>query len=148
MDTAGAKSNNRDIVLNEWPELQPLFERWSEEMALGFAVGQKTSAFSDHFPFFMAGVPTGGMESAEQSLAGRGYGHTQYDTVDKVDLTCLREASTLAARLALRIASEGDWPVARRDQDAVLEVLDTPEYQVEREFEARVDAFYVQARQG
>ena len=68
--------------------------------------------------------------------------------MDKVDLTCLREASTLAARLALRIASEGDWPVARRNQDAVLELLDTPEYQVEREFWARVDAFYLQARQG
>ena len=68
-------------------------------MALEFAVGQRTSAHSDHYPFFMAGVPTGGMQSADLSLAGRGYGHTQYDTVDKVDPTCLREASTLAARL-------------------------------------------------
>jgi len=147
MDSAGAKSNSRDIVLNEWPTLQPLLEQWSEEMALEFAVGQKTSAHSDHFPFFMNGVPTGGMQSAEPSFAGRGYGHTQYDTVDKVDLTCLREASTLAARLALRIASEGDWPVARRDQDAVQALLATPEYQVEREFWGRVDAFYLQSRQ-
>jgi hypothetical protein len=88
------------------------------------------------------------MQSAELSLAGRGYGHTQYDTVDKVDLTSLREASTLAARLALRLASKGDWPVARRDQDAVLALLDTAEYQEERELRARVDALYLQARQG
>ena len=40
-------------------------------------------------PFFMAGVPTGGLQSAERSLAGRGYGHTQHDTVDKVDLSVL-----------------------------------------------------------
>ena len=148
MDSAGTKSNRRDIVLNEWPALQPLFAQWSEEMALAFAVAQKTSAHSDHFPFFMQGVPTGGMQSAEPSLEGRGCGHTQYDTVDKVELTCLREAATLAARLALRLASEADWPVARRDQGAVMALLETPEYQEERALEARVDAFYQEARQG
>ena len=148
MDSAGTKSNKRDIVLNEWPALQPLMEGWREEMALEFAVGQKTSAFSDHFPFFLKGVPTGGMQSVQPSLEGRGYGHTQYDTVDKVELTCLREASTLAARLALRLASEEEWPVARRDKEAVMELLDTPEYQEERELRARVDAFYRQAREG
>lgn len=147
MDSAGAKSNIRDIVLNEWPALQPLLEQWRGEMALEFRVGQRTSAHSDHFPFFMNGVPTGGMQSADLLLAGRGYGHTQYDTVDKVDLTCLREASTLAARLALRLASADDWPVARRNQDAVTALLDTPEYQEERQFRARVDALYREARQ-
>ena len=148
MDSAGTKSNNRDIVLNEWPALQPILEGWSREMAVEFGVGQKTSAHSDHFPFFLKGVPTGGMQSAEPSLEGRGYGHTQYDTVDKVKLTCLREASTLAARLALRLASEEEWPVARRDVGAVAALLDTPEYQEERELRARVDAFYQKAREG
>jgi Zn-dependent M28 family amino/carboxypeptidase len=147
MDSAGAKDNNRDIVLNDWPELQPLFEKWSDEMAEPFVVAQRTSAFSDHFPFFMAGVPTAGMQSADLSLAGRGYGHTRYDTVDKVDLTSLREASTLAARLALRLASEEDWPVIRREKDAVLKLLDTPEYGEEQALRARVDAYYLAARQ-
>jgi Zn-dependent M28 family amino/carboxypeptidase len=146
MDAAGARENNRDIVLNEWPKLQPLLETWSEEMALSFEVAQRTSAFSDHFPFFMAGVPTGGMQSADLSLAGRGYGHTQYDTADKVDMKCLREAATLAARLVLRFASEEDWPVTRRDEEAVLQLLDTPEYREERELRARVDAYYLEAR--
>ena len=115
-------------------------------MALEFAVEQRTSAHSDHFPFFLKGVRTGGMQSAEQSLAGRGYGHTQYDTVDKVELKCLREAATLAARLALRLASEEDWPIGRRDAAAVLALLDTPDYQEERELRARVDALYQKAR--
>jgi hypothetical protein len=94
----------------------------------------------------MAGVPTGGMQSAERSLAGRGYGHTQYDTVDKVDLADLREASTLAARLALRMASEETWPVTRRDEQTVLKLLDSPEYQEEKEYRDRIDAFYEKAR--
>jgi aminopeptidase YwaD len=148
MDSAGARNNQRDVVLNEWRELQPRFEAWSEEMALAFAVAQRTSAFSDHFPFFMAGVPTGGMQSADESLSGRGYGHTQYDTLDKVDPKCLREAASLAARLLLRIAHEADWPVSRRTEQAVLELLDTPDYREERELRGRVDALYARAREG
>jgi Zn-dependent M28 family amino/carboxypeptidase len=147
MDSAGTQANNRDIVLNEWPDLESYFERWREEMALDFAIGQSVHAYSDHFPFFMAGVPTGGMQSVERSLAGRGYGHTQYDTVDKVDLTGLREASTLAARLALRMASEETWPVTRRDEQTVLESLDSPEYREEKGFRERLDAFYEKTRQ-
>jgi len=63
----------------------------------------------------MAGVTTGGIESARQSLSGRGYGHTMYDTADKVSLTGLREATALGARLDLRIAAENNWPVTRRN---------------------------------
>ncbi|MFC2015950.1 M28 family peptidase [Chloroflexota bacterium] len=146
MDSAGARSNNRDVVLNEWPELESSFLRWRDEMALDFLVAQSVSAFSDHFPFFMTGVPTGGIQSAERSLEGRGYGHTQFDTADKVDLTDLREASTLAARLALRMASDEDWPVEPRDEGKVLELLDSPNYQEEQAFRERLDAFYEQAR--
>jgi Zn-dependent M28 family amino/carboxypeptidase len=147
MDSAGARNNDRDIILNEWPEIQSRFEAWSDEMTLAFAVAQRTSAFSDHFPFFMAGVPTGGMQSADESLSGRGFGHTRYDTLDKVDLKCLREAATLAARLLLRIAHEEDWPIARRSEEAVLELLDTPDYRAERKLTTRVDALYARMRQ-
>jgi hypothetical protein len=142
MDAAGATENNRDLVLNEWPDLAPLAERWGKEMAHRFEVGQSVSAHSDHFPFFMAGVPTGGIQSAERSLAGRGWGHTRYDTVDKVELDDLREASTLAARLLLRMADTEDWPVVRRTEEAVQELLDTPEYQEEEIYRQRLAAFY------
>jgi len=146
LDSAGTRTNKRDIVLNEWLDLEPLFGRWRQEMALDFALGQSVSAFSDHFPFFMAGVPTGGMQSARQSLEGRGYGHTQYDTVDKVEQVGLREATALAARLALRLASEMDWPAARRDEAAVLALLDGPDYREEQAYRQRLEAFYQAAR--
>jgi Zn-dependent M28 family amino/carboxypeptidase len=148
LDSAGAATNTRDINLNEWPELQSLFERWSEEMALGFAVGQAVHPHSDHYPFFLAGVPTGGIESVERTSTGRGYGHTKYDTVDKVDARSLREAATLAARLALRVANEENWPVGQRDEKVALELLEGPQYQEEKEFWARLDAFYEEARRG
>ena len=146
MDSAGATGNKKDIVLNEWPDLEPHVERWRDEMALDFVIGQSVSAFSDHFPFFMAGVPTGGMQTAERSSGGRGYGHTQHDTVDKVKLTGLREASSLAARVLLRMASEEVWPVARRDEKAILELLDSPEHRESKAFRDRLDAFYEEAR--
>lgn len=147
MDSAGTDSNKRDIVLNEWSDLESLFRHYSEEMTLGFAVGQSVHAFSDHFPFFMTGVPTAGIQSAKRSLEGRGYGHTKHDTVDKVGLKALREAATLAARLALRVASEENWPVTRRAESTVLELLDSPDYREEKEFTDRLDAFYEKARQ-
>jgi hypothetical protein len=87
------------------------------------------------------------MQSAEPP-AGRGYGHTRYDTVDKVELKGLREASTLAARLALRVAHAEDWPAGRRSEEAVQALLDTPEYQEEQEYREKLDAFYQQARKG
>ena len=139
MDAAGG-SRAKDVVLNEWPTLAPLFETWQAEMALDFLVGQSVSAFSDHFPFLMAGVPTGGMQPVERDLSGRGYGHTRYDTLDKVKIIGLREASALAARLALRIANAENWPVARRDNDAVQALFTKPQYQEEAVITAEIAA--------
>ncbi len=140
MDMAGA-IDPKDIVLNEWPDLAPIFEGWRAEMALEFDVGQSVSAHSDHFPFLMAGVPTGGINSVKPKLGGRGYGHTKYDTLDKVNIRSLREAAVLAARLALRMANKEIWPAAKRDQDAVAALFDKPEYREEAALFARVNAF-------
>jgi aminopeptidase YwaD len=140
MDAAGG-DKRKDVMLNEWPQLEPVFNSWQESMALDFAVGQTISAHSDHFPFLMAGVPTGGMEPVERDLSGRGYGHTRYDTLDKVTIRGLRDAAALAARLALRIADAPEWPVTRRSEEAVHALFDKPDYQEEAEIRARINAY-------
>ena len=142
MDAAGSITD-KGIVLNEWPELAPLFERWSDEMALPFYVGQSVSAHSDHFPFLMAGVPTAGIGKVKRDLSGRGYGHTQWDTLDKTNITSLREAAVFSARLAIRIVTEETWPVSRRNQEAVAALFDKPEYQEEAEFREQLAAYYL-----
>ncbi len=142
MDAAGMGPDRQDLVLNEWPELADVFGRWKEEMADTFAIGQSVSAHSDHFPFFMAGVPTGGMQKASRTPTGRGYGHTRYDTLDKIDIDVLRLASMRAARWLLRVAEVDEWPVKRRTVEAVRELLDSPDYQAEQDFRARIAAFY------
>ncbi|MEM7112233.1 MAG: M28 family peptidase [Chloroflexota bacterium] len=147
MDAAGGVKD-KGIMLNEWPELAPIFQNWSKEMKLPYKVGQSVNAFSDHYPFMLQGVPTGGMQQVGGLRTGRGYGHTHYDTLDKANITSLREAAVLAARLAVRLSSESDWPVSRRSLEAVEAVLDTPEYREQEDYAAELDAFYQKARGG
>lgn len=146
MDAAGMGSGIQDIVLNEWPELAGLFAAWREEMGDTFAIGQSVSAHSDHFPFFMAGVPTGGMQRAKRTPQGRGYGHTRYDTLDKVQIADLRLAAARAARWLLRLAHTDEWPVQRRSEEAVQALLAGPDYQAEQEFRRRLAEFYAGLR--
>lgn len=141
MDSAGA-INPKDIILNQWPALEATMRAWSQEAALPFEVGQSLNAHSDHYPFMIAGVPTGSIGSVRLKKSGRGYGHTRYDTLDKVELRGLREAADLAARLVLRVAAAEEWPVQRRDPEAVKKALDRPDFQEEAELFARVTAFY------
>ena len=116
-------------------------------MALPFGIDQSINAHSDHYPFLMAGVPTGGIGSVGgPPSSGRGYAHTRYDTLDKTEITSLREAAVLAARLALRMANAADWPAQQRSQETVAELLDNPDNREESAFFARLDAFYAHAR--
>ena len=141
MDAAGG-DHPKDINLHEWPVLQATFERYRDEMALEFAVGQSFHTASDHFPFLLEGVTTGGIEAVRKTRTGRGYGHTRYDTVDKVSQHNLREAASLAARIALRVASDEDWPAASRGQEAVAELMTQPNQQEVQAFRKRIDEFY------
>lgn len=142
MDMAGA-IDPKDIVLNEWPLLAGMFQNWQKEMVLDFQVGQSVNAHSDHFPFMLAGVPTGGIGSLQPNQGGRGYGHTKFDTVDKVDLKGMREAAALSARLAMRMAAVENWPASRRSQAEVQAILDSPEHKEETELTEKVKAFYL-----
>jgi Zn-dependent M28 family amino/carboxypeptidase len=138
MDSAGM-IDPMDINLHEWPELQGTFERYQDEMALDFLVGQTFHTASDHFPFLLEGVVTGGIESVRKARSGRGYGHTHYDTVDKVSQTNLRAAAAMAARVALRVASESEWPVSRREKDVVSGLMNQPPHSEAADFRAKLD---------
>ena len=145
MDSAGRVSP-KDIMLHEWPALQSTFERYQKEMTLDFAVGQSFHTASDHYPLLLKGVPTGGIQAVRQTSTGRGYGHTAYDTVDKLTLTDLRDAASLAARLAMRVAEDDDWPAGLRDQEAVNKLLEQPDQQEVHAFTERMDALYTQVK--
>ena len=50
------------------------------------------------------------------------------------------------ARLMLRMASDAEWPVNRRDESDVHELLDGPDFRVEEELRGRVKELYENAR--
>ena len=124
LDACGG-SSRKGIVLHHWPGLEPMLKQAAEEMAAEMPVGQKVHPYSDHFPFFLAGVPTAHIGDPESTPTSRGFGHTAYDTVDKVQLRDLRAASSTVARVALRLAASTDFPVQRRDPGSVQHLLDT-----------------------
>ena len=123
LDAAGGPSR-KGVVLHRWPELEAFFCQASREMVADVPVGQKVHSYSDHFPFILKGVPSGHMGDPEARPRGRGFGHTAYDTLDKVKLANLRQGSSVAARLALRIAGATDFPARRRDLEAVREIVE------------------------
>ena len=122
LDASGG-AGRKGVIVNRWPELEPFFAQAAHEMATRVPIGQKTSGFSDHFPFFLAGVPTGMMGDPDAANTGRGFGHTQWDTLDKIEIANLREAASVAARLALRMACHPEWPVRRRPTEAVATLI-------------------------
>ena len=124
LDAAGGKSR-KGVVLHQWCELESFFQQAKKEMAIEMPIGQKVHPYSDHFPFLIQGIPTGHMGDAEAAPGGRGFGHTMYDTLDKVDLINLRAGSSVAARLALRMANDPSFCPQRRSTETVQELLDT-----------------------
>ncbi len=141
MDGAGGMPI-KDINLHAWHDLQGTFEKYRDEMALDFAIGQSFHSASDHYPLLLKGAITGGIEAVRQTATGRGYGHTQFDTVDKVTIQGVREAASLAARIVLRVALEENWPATPRDASAVDELLNQPSRTEIQAFNAKMDAYH------
>ncbi len=56
---------------------------------------------------------------------GRGFGHTRYDTLDKVELSNLRAGSSVAARMALRLAADLSFRPPRRSAESIRELVET-----------------------
>ena len=143
MDGAGS-TTNKGVNLNEWPEIEALVNDWQKEIAFDFKTNQSVHAHSDHYPLLLKGIPTGGLESVPKSTGGRGYGHTRYDTLDKVSVRELQDAAFLASMVAMRIASvpAADWPATHRTPAEVEELLAMPEYTEVAEFEKMMDDYY------
>jgi Zn-dependent M28 family amino/carboxypeptidase len=124
LDAAGGGSR-KGLTLHHCSEAEDFFKQAAKEMAAEMPVGHKMHAYSDHYPFFVKGVPCASMGDPESPPKGRGFGHTAYDTLDKVELVKLREASAVAARVALRVANADDFPAKRRSAEEVEQIIAT-----------------------
>jgi Zn-dependent M28 family amino/carboxypeptidase len=77
---------------------------------------------SDHWPFVKWGVP-GLMMMSDTGDRGRGWGHTEADTLDKVDPRNLREQAILETELVVDLAAE-ETTVAEQSPEDIAEALE------------------------
>lgn len=119
-DAAG-RAGRQGFCLHGWPYLEPVFEDVIEEIGTDLPLWQNVGPYSDHWPFVLQGIPTATMGDPDETSkrAGRGFGHTKFDTVDKVDLRAMRECTGNAAVLALKILNLDEWPVVQRNQKQI-----------------------------
>ncbi len=122
LDSAGGPGK-RGVIFTGYTELYPLLERWAAEMKAEIPFFSRMSSASDHFPFFQKGVPTGNGGDPGRTSTGRGFGHTRYDTLDKIELTNLRLASANYSRFLFRAANCDDWPMKGKSQEEIDELI-------------------------
>jgi len=117
LDTAG-RDGDKGILLHGQPELEAFVEAAAREATIEIPLLQKVTPYSDHWPFFLKGVPcgSGGDPEASRKKGGRGYGHTRFDTVDKVKMENLREAAANYSRLIVRITNADEWHGERKSE--------------------------------
>jgi len=118
LDSAGGPGK-KGIIFTGYPELFQEAVRWAKEMKTEIPYLSRISGASDHWPFFQQGVPTANGGDPTRTSIGRGYGHTKYDTVDKLNLKDLRNASANYSRILFRAANTDNWPVKRKSKQEI-----------------------------
>lgn len=94
-------------------ELQTAINDALTELGHQATVTPELAPHSDHWPYVARGVP-GVTAIADSDDTGRGWGHTEADTLDKLDQRNLQEQSLLLAEIATRLASD-EYRLPRRD---------------------------------
>jgi Iap family predicted aminopeptidase len=129
LDAAGSEGV-KGFAIHGWPDLEQFFKQVAQETNAIMPIYQRVSPYSDHWPFFIEGVPTASMSDpdARQRRGGRGYGHTRYDTVDKVNIKYMWEAAANGSRLLFRVANSDEWPVEHRSREEIDDIVEKQGY--------------------
>lgn len=126
LDGSGQGNGDQEQVnVSGIPELVGYFRDLSKYMLSRFDVTNDLTSRSDHFPFAIRGVPNATLSSTDRyaGMVGRGWDHTEADTLDKISLRGLQSSAILAARLALRVSEDEAFPGRRRSVDDVRQQL-------------------------
>lgn len=125
LDGAG-RGNKASLTLQGWPESVAWFRAAYDGLFENeVVVGDKIGLYSDMFPFAFHGYPSGTYMSEGAASAGapRGYGHTYWDSLDKVPPRAIAIDAVRTARLLLQLAVRDELPFARKPQAEILRFL-------------------------
>ena len=124
LDSGGSKGR-KGVTLHDHPELEDFMQTCAKEMKADLPYTQRVGPYSDHWPFYLKSVPcgSGGDPDPSRMIAGRGFGHSKYDTVDKVDQEYLRLAAVNYSRFLFRVANSDNWIAKRKKQEEIQEFI-------------------------
>ena len=92
-----------ELTTHRFDELEAAANRVAERFDHPVSTVPQMVPHSDHWPFVRWGVP-GYMVSSTSEERGRGWGHTEADTLDKLESRTLREQSILLTELVVDVA--------------------------------------------
>ncbi len=139
LDGAG-RGNQSSFLLQGWPEgistFKDIFAAMHED---DVAVGDRPGLYSDMYPFAARGIPAATMASSEPASGGapRGYGHTFWDSLDKVRPKPLQVDASRVARLALRLSTMDRIPLDHKSPEHFGSLLKEMGYDVVLKYEKR-----------
>jgi len=82
LDCSALKDGILTVTTNETPSLRAFMDELGRALHLPLEVSDGMSLYSDHFPFRQKGVPGAAFLCRS---ATSGFGHTEYDSLDKLD---------------------------------------------------------------
>lgn len=125
---------------------------WSEDLAwlkklyasMGenhISIGDAISIYSDMYHFAAAGFPAGSYASRNPSNNGgapRGYGHTYWDTIDKINPRAIQLDAIMVAKLLSRLSTLDELPFKRKTSAEISEKLRQRGYEEVMRYETRL----------
>jgi Zn-dependent M28 family amino/carboxypeptidase len=120
---SGGSSGKKGLNIHDFPEIEKIVKKWEKEMVAEIPTKQGVSPYSDHWPFFLMSVPCASNSDPTTVRTGRGYGHTKYDTLDKVEMKYLHLAAANHTRILYRVANEENWNPRRKTKDEIDEFI-------------------------
>jgi len=116
LDGAGRGARGT-FSLQGWSENTAFFRSMFGEINEGHvSVGDSPSLYSDMYPFAALGFPASSYTSSDPVTGGapRGYGHTYWDSLDKLNPRALQLDSVFVSRLLARMATLPELPLKRK----------------------------------
>jgi Zn-dependent M28 family amino/carboxypeptidase len=125
MNLDGAVGNGaKGFSISGLDDVEAVLKQIAKATRYPLKLTEKIFTASDHFPFFMRGIPAIMMTAREENrVLGRGFTHTAYDTIDKVNEREMKECAMVAARVLLRLATHDASIGRRRTPEEIKSIL-------------------------